>query len=604
LVNLDTLPVFPYPNVDTQLGPSVQFAAVVLVNECVSQAPANSARTFCYNLLSQNRWNNHTFSELLRIFLVRAWNMTQRGTYRSMDGALRETASSLLATYTAHLVYEFPELQQYLPEAVIRAASQNAPLFLDIQNESHSMNPVWNHPHPHQQPQYPGVPAGHPNAPYPSQQPAPQYLDPHGRPLPPGVIMGADGRYYQVAPQQPGYPPQMQPTGPSRTAGSTGRFGFQETSAPPADRFSGDSGFSDHRAFVDQGRWFSKAAPPPPQSQETQPVKESTPVDTIKLFMDRPQGIEDMDRSRHELAILGKQSGLEMTSRFDSFRQSVNDLPDLKIIDTSEASATTLSDLSLETGIGRIRVLRRSMGKQPDSVFRWTLVVPHVIVTEAEIDAIFKSLFSVPDFRHVAKAMGEYRTLLLSEVHDDEDEALETLGVLENINTFLTQRINDILKFDMRYDSLSIDSFFEDYAEICKYPMRREGRPGQDFWDDLMKNMALRVCSLDYQKYFDTLEPVELEAEQKSAGIPVWYSVTMIPLTRSAIGYPVFEGIRTVSKNTSPILWKIVDSLYRKADGTPVDTVADMHIIVTEDDVRYQVARSIRDGGQYLIKQI
>lgn len=206
----------------------VPLVTSVVLNTCLQSATKSAARTFVFNAVGSNNYNNRYLTEIVELVVKVLTISMRKGLYNSPEIGVRDSVNHALLLYMALIIYEYPDLKSMLDHKVLDAAAQNYHLYQNQMNEYETIKErSVNYPAQQQQSRYP-APRGEPTVAYPQtsqydrggayQQPVapdPRYqrVEPPYAPMDPRL----DPRspyYDQRYAQQYAYDPRMDPRSP------------------------------------------------------------------------------------------------------------------------------------------------------------------------------------------------------------------------------------------------------------------------------------------------------------------------------------------------------------------------------------------------------
>lgn len=228
------------PEIEGHSKPMVHVAAVMVANVAGINALSNPARTYCFNVLSQNAWSNADFDTIVGMVCNLSAKKTKLGAYVAQESALHSSADEVLMLYTCSLVMSHEGVRGACPPSVKHTAAQNISSWLSLKQEfptmynaqyavqimgynnvGQPMDQYGNIVPPHLVPQQMASPyQGHPSHMvgvngHPMQAMHPQYGTPYvptntpvfsGAPNVAAIQAGVNGA---VQPYQPPQPPQL-----------------------------------------------------------------------------------------------------------------------------------------------------------------------------------------------------------------------------------------------------------------------------------------------------------------------------------------------------------------------------------------------------------
>ena len=644
-------PFVPQLTVHPQVQIYLPEVASTVVNELGMKAYNNASRMFAYNILSDNAWNNPRFLDLvLFVCDAIACNLIE-GKIASPQQGLYDTISQCITMVVSGLMFEFPELKTGLPPNVVDAAMQNVQVCSDLKNKINIIlkkgNNMYGNQYPQQMPQqpypqqpvqqgYPQQPVGYPQPPmqqgYP-QQPVgyPQQMQPQ-QPMQP---MGYPQQQYAGAVDQYGRPLNV-PTQPyyqqPQINQAAGRWVSQPQPQPqqsfgvsnqaPQQGFVQQNPISQAEAFNRFARQAEPAQPEPlivepdvpPTRADWKPSEEQPylnnydPLTHRVVYRRKKDGtviqelekLTMLDRNKHRTVLncIPIQPQLEEKATEVAKREIVaRQLSEKANIDSVETNYVLAAENFLEEAVvdGYVKWIKHQK-KDKDKAYRCYAIVSNPLISKSSGREFLNSFSDCATLsalalrlRAIAEALKTWNTDAKS------DNMMDNAGYLSYVDGLLTEVLNSFIRNNLSLETLTIDSFVEDYPELRRYLATSYGdryaMALQSFDQQAMTSLMLLpekeiVDVLEYN-LVDGVEGVELFVNF----VPMVCSFTYSHLTSKELGInPKTGAAELISKEENPVLFNMVESLFRKnKEGDLASITPTYNYLITRDNVRYKL---------------
>jgi hypothetical protein len=219
---------------------------------------------------------------------------------------------------------------------------------------------------------------------------------------------------------------------------------------------------------------------------------------------------------------------------------------------------------------------------------------------------IFTPVISTMDFYLVLadlqkcrsfKRFVEISTNLLLMNKDRKDELLNIILVYD---TLLTKQVNKFIKYSLGKE-VYIDSLMDDGDILLNYIEDKFGSQAsielEDYGTSLLTT-AFDTVSLDTLTYYKDIK-LDISDDLHLSLFPINYCITYTSLTSKELMYNVSKDMKVVDKNTTPMLFKLIESCYKQSSLMNFK-VADS-VLVTSDDIRYNIYRYAFATDTYVI---
>lgn len=620
------VPVFQYPPGQPPAVPSIVPPPLVapylaeitsmVINELGQKAYSNATRLFAYNALSENNWRNQRLDKLVEFICDTIANNLAEGKIASPQQGMQETVVQCVTMTVSSMIFEFPDLKTNLPPNILDAAIQNVQVLNDLQtkinvNKGRTMYPQQQVPQPVMQPaQQPVV--------FPDQFGRPCTYDQQGRivllqqPMPQPVMQPGYPQQAAGYPQQPmGYPqqpmgyPQFQQA-PNQAAGrwAQPQPGTQSFGAPPV---GGQPQPQQNQVYDRYSRNPAPVQPAQvPQAPAPQPVVELTeddwrpsdeqyyraaydPTRFRAVYRRSPVGnvIEEiekiMDREKHR-TVLG---GVKLPAH-------VEDLAVEEAVKAIEARANFKSQpVPTKEGLILTNFLDEAindgnvdrLAKDKDTYRVVAQVCQPLVQTEDTADYL-KSFSQCKDLTTLCQ-----RLKATGMAVDNWQSMDAILDYLLRIDNFVTEVVNSFIHNELSLESLTIDSFSEDYLDLRRYLGKTYGDRYalalQTFDKEVMSGLFQAVDS----EMKDTLESNvvgETVEDVYVSFIPHTVSITYTPVCGRELN--VRGGAaRLIQADAQPILFNLAESLFVGKTDTLESVEPVHHYLITRDGMRFKL---------------
>lgn len=620
----------------------VPAVTAALANKATLSSAKNFVRMFCFNLLSQNHWNNEYFNELFQLTMTHVTWCVRNGA-RITDYQIEDSAEQMLALFTSSLVFRFNELSPVVPLDERKIHSQNAGLLDNLKMEMSLMtypvagNQMYPHPapqrtsngwpqdlppgqyyygqggvmvdprmHPQMHPMgYPQQP-GYPQMAYPPQQPMDMghihqnqmYHNPHM--VHPHAMQGGMQGH-------PGYPnqqryrplPDHRPDPNVRDYGDDERHEREER-RPKRLTFSG-APITDDMEDLKQDRYFQLMTeddekddldPPPPTHTAYEPEGIVMQPQTYDVVTTSNLGGSDMDRSQHELGIPTSVKTMAEKERVEEVlkQDEVDFVVDRHVV----------ADLDIDVPIAQLRM--DNIKTQGKSVLQKRVYIPCVLISTVPVQETLKGWLKGETLSQIAENLRDILSNLSGSSSVEKDRA--QVALLHELDDKLTMKVNEFIKRKLAdlWKPFTIGSFIEDFPDLSMYVMRNIGKTGVD----LLRQFDIDLAAMLTTSRLDMFNK-EIDESPNMLNIPAGVSVGYLPNTYlvSLVNLNVTElklvrnfQKQVVNPKTNDFLYRVVSSVF-ESDETSYfeeDMVVENFMLVTSDGARFAIDRDMSSG--------
>lgn len=573
-INIPTVP---------QVAHMIPAVTAAVINEAGIKANQNPIRTFCYNMIVNNFFNNKELIECVTLVLDMLTLGLMKRTFSSPEQALIGVTEQAMSLYSSSLVVQYRELEMLIgPHLVAQAHNSNNALYnikqdinrmyMDIEQSSQNNYMASNYPQ--QQPMGMGM-----GFQQPMQQPMHQFNQP----------MGMNR-------------PQLQPSQMNAFNASGG--------APMPRQVHGTLGVNQGRHFDKKRTQVQEVAPvtqpvvevkEPPVTQETQPDSDlHKPIGSTMdreqhrtVFFDTFQMNQNRVRKHNQQAIALEQEVIatSLPVEDDDFEE---------VVPVGFVYPSWIYDNFLETAISEGIIKKLSHGEE--GIFRTFNIVAKPFVCNYDLKPYTDIIKTSTNFIMLASKMKLITSNLNTEPNLDKADAVITyLSYLDNL---FTKILNDFLMYNINPGG-KIESFTADVATL-RYDLNNAF--GKEVAAALDKKESEVIDTL-FNLEVDLTKPgkdnsiglnISIADGLFSATMPINYSFTYLNITDKELGI-ISEGNNIViDKEVMPDLWSIIHSLGEHKKSMNATTIEDL--LFTSDGVQYRLFTSYTNNDYKIVK--
>lgn len=595
-----SFPFVPQVQVMPSVAHLLPMVCSAVANEVAQKAQANAARMFCYNLLVDSYWNNGSFSEVVKIVCDLVALQLYKGHIRMPEAGVQEATSQVLTLYTSNLIFLFPDLKSNVAEPVLNAAFGNVQLLNNLKQEIIGMynnnNPMSHHGfpssnmgvHAHAPMQHPGAypHGGHPGMAHPG----------HMHPS-----MGQPQMPVHHHPVHHGFAHPQQPMLGGTGFGNPGG-GIQ--GAVTMSRIGSDPG--NEAANIRQDRYFTRPQPvvakEEPRAQSVNvPVAPAKEVAETHLIIQKGS---EMERSKHQVTLLGESYSTDTLARSRQFADSVDNLVQEKPTEESETPHLVHPCLIMETSLesalitGRVKQFEHQAGDAAVNVFRCFAFVTTPMICIEDISSFVDNLRQATSFTQLVIKIKSMATSL--SIKSQSKRYSDTVvSFLKRFDNQMTEVVNDFLKNKLGL-SVHIDSFTDDASDLPNYIHSKYGTAYAHAYAQFENEVIVAVLEkIDDEHRQDVINLLDIPDTVHTAIFPVNYSMTFTFMNDKELGYEIKDKAVVIDPRTAPSLYKIAQSLSEHKRQMQITTIYDL--LVTADDARYKLYRNYVADQEYKI---
>ncbi len=587
-----------------------------LANELGRKHSLNAARTFIYNLVSLNGWQNNDYFELSQFAIdLLLFNMN-KGFIINPYSEINNIANQAITLWSSRKVLQFPELRGVVDSRVISACEENSVVLNNLLQEIQSM---YNNPyHPNQQMQ---------------NVPMDTVMDtPNGR-----MIMTPSGwqpyNPYGSMYQQnnPGFQNYNRPN----TVYRGGYMGGQQPQGPGV--LQGNQ-VDNVNTNIDSrfGSSYSGRMQPEPVREEfiQKPevaVKEYTAKDWTSSDSQpyRSLLVKSVEDAVYRLVngvvteIVFEKEGNLMDRGMHRLNYVLNvpvvndNRPDAIVQDSAEIYSINNVEKTTKSKDKASMLVSKGLGLYAylDEIVTYSAV--NLVKSGRTIHRCFGNIFTpIPgksDYWNVIERIGEETNsfnstaALLMEMAEATNGDLDALMYIDHIDRQLTNIINSFLGNNLSLEGLSIDSFSTDIGELSQYITKH-------FGNSYAK--SLELFEMEFMRSFyrlvrkeDTVSIFGSEYDGRKDGIVYNFtvdgvSITTVNMSSSELEIDADKNIALmIQEGRSPVLYNIAASLFEQikslGGGTPF-----YNYMITREGARFLLYKGYLGADCYLIRKI
>jgi hypothetical protein len=210
-------PCMPQVAINPLVAPFLAFISATVANVAATESSKNPIRTFYYNELSRQNWNNESFSEAVELTAGICFINIFKKTFISPEASIPIYASNALGYLTSKRIALYPELKQHCSPSMLTDAGNAIINLKNTEGEIAQLNYQFNQSAKNNQNAYINNQHGYlqqqgwPPQGYPQQQGWPPQGYPQQQGWSPQGYPQQQGWSPQGYPQQQGWPPQGYP---------------------------------------------------------------------------------------------------------------------------------------------------------------------------------------------------------------------------------------------------------------------------------------------------------------------------------------------------------------------------------------------------------
>lgn len=553
----------------------------------------NTARTYCYNVLADNYWQNQEYAQVVQYVIGYIEAKYAKGELANPSVAIHDATDFILKLYTSSLCVTDRELKAVLEPKLLHIANQNIAIWSKVKDEIFNFLPK------EEDSMYPQNNVGF-------QQPS-MYPQQGGFPAQQQGMYQQPGMYPQQPMMQPGMyqqPIYHQPM--QSNIGFQNQQGFHNQ---PTNSFvNANNQPQVHQQDLRQGRFLRNDSQTVQQVQELPQQFQQQPAQVTKTSV-QENPTEECNIVKYTddsvLGLFSENHGIKMFDHTFVVDGVINNeiskytncsklyiYNKLVIRDTLLGCLIDVKVDYLEEGVWDL--------SKTDSFtfFNTECMVYNTVYSKAEIDEYVYKIISQP----TVEEMSITGQSIIHALKTDEVGNANEIAALKEVDAFLIRHYNNIIKYQIPEDIIG-DSFFEDAGKMENYVARNysETRAG-----------AIRAANNLFVKSINNFIGISdsikecvhsaIDTTVNYSFIPMFYNITHTVFTEKDLGITVDSEPKVITVKETPYLHQIVNSILKKRS---VNNITFMyHILVTSDNVIYYMYECISRPGVLMIRRV
>lgn len=633
-----------------------------IMNTAGKLSTASLLRTYAYNVLVDNRWDNESFEELVNFTLAFIDLQCKNGSYREPAAAITGSCETALSLWTGDQISREPGLIPHLTRIVIENAEANSKQYNKLAKEFEDMYG--------NRPSY-----GYMGS---SRDDRSHYRDDRGSRRDPADDWEYDNRNAprdwlmdrdDVIAYFRDYRREHPRLGHPRDWEFGGRYHWE------TPRGRDDRGYHhDHSGYGHDGRGYDNRREPAPYRSATQaPARVSSAVesryaakaDPRNVYSDngktpesaygvtshrqapaKPvaapepvehnqqesvqllemQGESEMDRNSHKVTVAGVETVNMAADRYSRYAISANAVAKespKELIKQNEEGKTVASDVklpgieidptvslseSLASAIlsTRMRLEKAKEENQTVIIRRMVAIARHVTV-KTNVKAFRDFLSGSRDLGALADAISSTVSRMNNTSATVQGAALqESKDIIVYMN-MVDNTLRDILNHFFHYvcgqTEWNVSDFATGYPSFVEF-LKQQGdndaiRAVNEFSEDILEVLR-KFTDEDYDNLEQFFLPEEAENKFHLAMFPICASMTMVDMTSSELGYKVTDDVRMIDPKKQPALYNIVKSAWGMKNVHGLRGY--FNLLVTSDNAIYEFFQDPSLNGDFMIR--
>lgn len=567
----DSPPIVPQLSIPRDYVEYIPIISLCLANEVSGKADKTNIRCYCYNMLSQNNFNNKDFVDLIQYTMSLFIVIAETGRTNDVNAAIAESVSKAYKFYASRVAYDNKNLHSYLnqeqEEEILRNLNESEVELSKLNNILASANNRG------------------------QQNIGSHYLNNNVRQPNSGMSFFNSNQSTSINTRSPGI------------GGS--RFNFNTTAVnnPPSgsDRFAMNRNkpvFSDNRntntSFINSGEKnnFIK-----PQSDRGINMSQDKSVSAQSNIL---QGTDMAGGSLQYFGItLSLDSVINKPTSLGSLSKPSDDI--IEKDNVSFLSSVSLDDLFLTMKLKHIEVLEDNPATK---IFRSYAFLTEPIINKTKISELISEVFGyksdikpLTDFTDIARNL---KSLLLDannvkRTDPNSDNAIftETIRTVCSINNKLTKLINEFL-FECLPGEAAMDSFIDDIEDLEKLLMNSSPNVSLA-WNSYKKVLINSISyKLTEDIYDATIETIGIDSSKFDISLfTKIVTITSINIDSIEFGCEVKDKSLVIERDLTPNIWNIVDEIFKKKDEDKIYSVVDY--IILSDGTNFQIFKDSKN---------
>ncbi len=566
----DVPPCVPQLNLPRDYIEFIPQMSIRLANEVSGRADKTHIRAYCYNVLSQNNFSNKEFVDLIQLGMSILIVIGETGRTTNINEALEEATSKACHIYASKIAYENKNLHMYLnpdqEQEILRHLEESQVISNTLERIINNISGQQSYP----------VRDNYPN------------------------------RNIQQNSSRFGSPSNANTN--IRSFGNSGNFGSTFTMTDTTERNFGRPKTSvnvDSRSMRLNTSSVRSNIIPVQSDKGGAAMTHSKPVNSGSNIL------EGSDMRGGSLQYFGLTLSLDNVINktvitLDNITKPEKE-GDEDIL--SFLSSTSLDDLLLTTRVKHVEILDSNPGIK---LFRSYGFLTEPMVNKSKISIPISNILGYSsdeinfnNFINISNKLKE----LLKETNDKKDkssnldntELVETITTICAINNKLTSLINEFLA-ECIPGVANIDSFIDDIADL-EALIDKTHSSIVSAWESFRFHV---VESLSYKLTQETYDDIFISMGVDSSKFYISLftkivTITSININNVEFGCEVKEKSLVIDREATPVIWGIVDSIFKMKDKDKMYSVVDY--IILADGTNFQIFKDTKNAC-YRIKKI
>jgi hypothetical protein len=555
--NMNNPPVIPNVPVSHEFIPYLPMIATLIANGAGGLASTSPVRTYCFNNLAQNNWNNQSMATVVKMVCDVTMVKFQRGEINNVDGQILEMiVDNVLLLYASALAMNNGQLFGFLSPDMQQAVQSNYRAY----NEMCAMTSQI-------------TPAGQLNQQFRQGQLA--------APMAGMTHMGMGMQRQSAYPPANNLSASLGNSPTPRASQLIGSNRFKQGALTPKQTATAVRQPTGHIPGVPM---TNQATQQPAETQASQPAEQKA-IFTENIVL----GEETMDRNLHRIAYHNLLFPNVLSPREEVKKSMKEAIVDFRM---EEYEFETYTFSSLSTIISTILFENlESLGQ--GLAFKPSFIdVTNKVVSSVKCTAYLQKLKEVYTFGDMAKLL---RSAAINVVPETAEARKKAIAWVAQVDKIMTAQVNYWLMMSFPSHTDRMDSFIEDAGELGSYISKNYGS-------------AATVAYNQYQRHFlhtlaTNLIPEDEEALQQAGGetnvITVKHAVFIANELAENLNYGISKKPVQIDIDTTPMLYKLVKEMLIKGE----ENKATRFMMVTADNTQFEFARAADDSTIFYIRE-
>ena len=352
--------------------------------------------------------------------------------------------------------------------------------------------------------------------------------------------------------------------------------------------------------------------------------------DTGKEYLVERENL--MNRDDHTIPLMGGTIDFDTQARAKAFEREINNMS--KLNDNIISEARTLVNAGEDENmtpeakelIAQVRdsfiideevvgnvdtvvtTLRAEQAKNKTSVTTGTAYIVHAEPTRIDNEECWMNIKTGNNLVDIGKTMQSFALAYEQTRHAEKikgGDYADSLVWLNNVDKYMTERVNEFFRVHFDDINVYIDSFMHDIEEAHRHVMSTYSEVYRTIWNRFDRAFTRRLRSMDgvtdVQEYIKSISAANGDATFSYHTEHV--SVTSLNVLYAELGITIEKPLsHKVDAQRNPVLYKLLQTVWENID-TLVNDV-DSTYIVTRDNVKIKAHRSYIDNSVYFLSLV